>query len=344
MQLVVVLADQKTTKPLLITFLPEGGDGPIQIAPGTHVDIPPLARSKNRWAGFLYALGFHSEPFRFVGKATSSGGLTRFSVPSPMALTYAGESGLAVLSSNGNVHVVDITAPKIRIQRVCSAPFPTFDIAASTIEGRDTLFLAASSPLPVSAHGQLPERAGESKPMMVTCSIEEKRPPRSQVFLGSSALTGIAVHPRTGTVYTVNSWERQIYAREIVSSGFSPSFKIISDFPDAAALGPLAIDAQKDRLFVLDSVSGKLFEVDLTRLTKSVFAYNLNDGRALAVSGAKRLLYVARRREVVSVALDDAADRKTVWRGLKDPTGLAVDSTQRLWIADRETNSVVGPI
>jgi DNA-binding beta-propeller fold protein YncE len=63
---------------------------------------------------------------------------------------------------------------------------------------------------------------------------------------------------------------------------------------NAERLGPISIDTEKQRLFVTDTGSARVFVIDLNeRTTKTIKAAGLEEARALAWDPATRRLYVA---------------------------------------------------
>lgn len=160
--------------------------------------------------------------------------------------------------------------------------------------------------------------------------------------LGPSTYIGVAFNPKSKTLFLVNSTKGEI--RSLALNQASDSAKYFHRVSGAEALGPLAIDARRQRLFVGDAVKGMVFEVDLATKRTRVLVRSLGEPAALLYDERADKLYIAdagRKRVVVGTPIPDAAFVPLVTtQTFVEPRGLAQDRVRNLWVADAGANKV----
>jgi len=155
---------------------------------------------------------------------------------------------------------------------------------------------------------------------------------------------GIAADGPAKFVYVANSKSGEIHRIQITEKGpGTPKFFVA--VRNAEALGALAVDSRRQRLYAADEIGGRIFVVDLKTKKVRTFAESVGVPSALAVDRSVRRLYVADAagRRIWVLNLDATTSKPKVFvkhREFREPRGIAVDAHSRVWVGDYTANAV----
>jgi len=249
--------------------------------------------------------------------------------PRLAALTFSAAGGI-VLLTNGQVVSFDAATGAIG-RRLFQVPLTHQALEAVAWEHRGAPLLC----LPVYRRG------GNTRESWLLQRSAEKE---IWTWLPSRGLyVGVGVDAARGVAYVANATTYEVFAVDLDRPGAEPRY--VASIRGASQLGAAAFDPVGRELFVADAdlphVYGLSVDTGVVREAASLDGAEL---RALAVGVTGRQLLMADAGHEAVWALPLAAEggvtRFSGITQLKDPTGIAVDSGGRVWVADAGTSSV----
>lgn len=197
---------------------------------------------------------------------------------------------------------------------------------------------------------QVREESGEEF-NIVRQYTAEGRLVREVGFLTVGYLSAIAVDPTHRRMWLVNGSTGEI--QSVLFDELEPigtRLTRLVRLGDVGILEVLAYDAATDRLFVADSIKGKLYAVSPKSPEPAEVGADLGEPQALAIDDERRLLYLvdAAGRRIWRLDLSNANAELELYlkaREFRSPVGLAVASDGIVWIADPKANRLfaIGP-
>jgi sugar lactone lactonase YvrE len=262
------------------------------------------------------------KPKAWLALALSTGGLGAQVFPAAISTLSSGQ--IVVADLHRRLLIID---PQSRKMQDLPLPFTPTDIAAGGRAEENLIFTVL--------HGSRPALSA-----VVQYSTAGRELRRWAVPGGDPA--GVAFDYPRRRVY-VAALPASVYYIDLNDAGGLA--KYIAEVPDAHGLGALIVDAGGDQIYVASPFDGKVFGLSVSARKSSVIIDNLGEPSALAVGRSGPVLYVADRTKhsVLAVRLDMKSPRlSTFWssKQLRMPDGLALDSTNTLWVADGESNAL----
>jgi DNA-binding beta-propeller fold protein YncE len=155
-----------------------------------------------------------------------------------------------------------------------------------------------------------------------------------------------AAQPSMG--FVANSRSREILSARIDAKGIT--LKTIARVPEAnAVLGPLALDAAAQRIYVADLTRGAIWVVPAAGGTPALFATGLRDVRALAADGdwvfaadgdGQRVLQFTQRPPQATPAQKSTSARRVPLGGLQVPSAVAITGAGEIAVGDSRLGEV----
>ncbi len=258
----------------------------------------------------------------------------------PLALAAFPSGRLIVVGSAGSLFTLDTAKSTSTLAPLTrQLKFERYlHIAAATYQGAEFLVVAKDGSIEVYGVG------GEAASAFATQLIP---------FAGPAG--GLAVDSTAATIYLSDAKKGEIWRMGLAggSAARVASTKVFEQ------LGALALGRGGKSLFVTDPIRGRVYEVALTGDTQipfSTVADNPNSLRVLAdpmgIAWHDKLgqvFVVDEHRDAVfrtsaqPSSLWITFKRKQIYQNLKlgDPVSVAVDSSDIVWVADRETGNVL---
>jgi len=314
-----------------VSFLTSSAEsGPISLpSVADKATIITLRAEKNPWYGFAYALGISSLPSRLIVQDIQASGVHRFSLPFPIAMTFVEGHGLYVISRTGDLYVLSDSGQSTKKDCQLGLRVPAA-LAQTGGRGAETLLIAANQIV-----------GADSVPYVISFSTSDGTR-KTMRLRQSGSVGGIAAEVDGPSVYLTDGVDRTAYSF-LLQNGSQGVFHSLAMFHDAVRLGALVLDSKTKQLFAMDSGAESVYVIDITARRSRRFLDGLNDLSALAFDPNGRKLYIAQRRLVTEIDIDNPAERKTSSPGLKNITAIAVDPKHRLWVGDFADNKVLGP-
>ena len=252
----------------------------------------------------------------------------------PAGVAAAPSGDLFLLEVNGKVSLLTSQADQQHPRELfrTSTMYNPVDIAASTDGSEVYLFV-------VQWHSIL------SQPTWI---IDEYSSNGNRVATwkrtSEDVYSGVTVDSQRQIVYLAKAWSGEIHWMSVHQSAHNNPTYLMSVFA-TTSLGALAVDEQKQQLFVADPLKGQLYVADLARKTARLLCSGVGEPAALAYDRTRQKLYVADRARgrIWQIAPDAAASKPTVFSPaniLHNPTGVATDKQGFVWVGDAGAHAV----
>lgn len=159
---------------------------------------------------------------------------------------------------------------------------------------------------------------------------------------GAGLLVGVAVDAARRVAYVTKPFENTVYRVPLGEEKARPVE--VATFALADRIGPAALDAGRQRLFVADMDGSSLFIVALaTGSVQRVALSKVSEVRGLAWSASSETLYLADSGREAVWAVDIARNGRPsqAFKDTRfgDPSGLAMASDNTLWLVDEEART-----
>lgn len=237
-------------------------------------------------------------------------------------LTRSGE--LAILEAEGRLLRLDPGTLDLEVVVRSFAPHRVFDMATALVEGDATMLVTLSW--------------GDSRPAVIRRLVEYSgtRRRRSWRFNLPGTFAGLATSREEETVYIGNSQTGEILRLEL--SG-RREVELWSRVNGVRVLGPLAVDAERDRLLAADPTTGILYGLGNADRESRRLAEIPGQPTALAVDAASGHLFIAdpSGRRIWRLDLRASGAVPMVFAQadvFREPIGVAVVGGE-VWVADR---------
>jgi streptogramin lyase len=157
-------------------------------------------------------------------------------------------------------------------------------------------------------------------------------------------ISGVATTPNGETVYICSLQDAEVYSINISGKA---EVTYLMQVAGATRLGPMALDAPRQRLYATDRFDGRLFSIDIPSHNFKTLAEGLGTPAALAIDPVDHRVFVAdAARGKIMVLSPDRRGTAFIQFApavkLKEPLGIAFDRQRTLWVGDRGTGAIYG--
>jgi hypothetical protein len=256
----------------------------------------------------------------------------------PIAMSASPSGTLIVLGSRGSLSVVyaekGVTIP---IKQSLGYYNPA-DMTTANRAGRDVILVTMYS------NYAMTQQSAERRGILAEYSLAGEQT-RVWPFAGR-VFDAITVDPNRGTVYLGEGLRGQISTLSLEDKKDGGEPKFLVELPGVSRLGALALDPDRQKLFVADAEQGRVFVIDVEKRRTRTLINSIGEPAALTYDRGRHMLYVAdaARRCIWRLAVDEGTPTQpTVFSSapeLREPRGIAVDSEHNVWVADFGASAV----
>jgi glucose/arabinose dehydrogenase len=251
----------------------------------------------------------------------------------PIAISALPSGKIAVLESRGGLSLIDSSTGRETPLKETLGNFTAMDMTSAVVGNEESLFVTMYWVFSKQAlHG--------NQGLLVQYSLQGQEV-RKWSALGH-VFSGIAVDQSHNVVYLASANSGEIWAGGLLEH---TDPKVVEHVGGASLIGPLALDADGQRLFVADLGSSSIFVVDLARHKSRLLVSGLGEPAALSFEPSQHKLYIADagRHRVSQISVDSAGAKLmdfSTTREIREPRGLAVAADRSIWVGDFEANAV----
>jgi DNA-binding beta-propeller fold protein YncE len=231
---------------------------------------------------------------------------------------------LFAIDTWGSMHELRVNEKTLEESRSVSLPsaFSPSDMSYSGVSGQESVMIAGVE----SGHGTVQRFDLDGRTL--------------QRWNFRNICSGIDVSVDRKAAYVATSDSKEIYRIDL--QGTASTY--VASIPEAAKLGPLALDDAHQKIYVADVAAGAIYEYTISTNTSKVFVTGLSAPTALSYDPDAARLYIADPGQRGIFTVDTRASRpvarKFVSNPLKSPYGMALISKDRMAVADYTENSI----
>lgn len=255
----------------------------------------------------------------------------------PVAIDALPSGVVIVLGSRGGVSVLRPESGLLSPIKTSLGYFTPVDMAAAHLGENDFVFITMFTNYSMNV-SQTVQRGGRLEQYSLTGQDVRSWPVVSHTF------TGIVVNPRTQVVYLGDAITGEISKLDLNTNNATPEF--VLQVRGISRLGPLALDVERNQLFVGDVGDGGVYSVDLGTRKSTRLISNLGEPAALAYDSAQHRLYIADagRHCIWQVRVDQRPTKPAIFSDAveyREPRGVAIDAQRNVWVADYGARSIL---
>ena len=256
----------------------------------------------------------------------------------PIAMSSLPSGGLVVLGSRGSLSVVTPGRGDIRHLKQSLGYYNPADMTAAHIDDNDVILVAMYSNYGIA------QQSVERRGILAEYSLSGQQL-RTWPFAGR-VFDAVAADSDHKVLYLAEALRGQVSQLNLETKDSGADVKALQELPAASRIAALAVDPDRQRLFVADAELGRIYVLDIEKRRVRTLVTSLGEPAALTYDRVGHILYVAdaARRCIWRIAVDDVTRARAVVFSsapeFREPRGIAMDPEHNVWVADFGTSSI----